>query len=103
MNQNVEALAVQHQPRHDVLELLRLKDDAELRDRVRADRLVAEGSGSDRETADDRVAQAFGCRPGGRVVIDMGVIAFEFGHWSFSCWFAANDIYLTAAHHRSNR
>ena len=65
------------------LELFGLEDDVELRDRVRADRLVAEGAGLDGEFVDDRVAQAFGDRLGGGVVIDVGVIAFEFGHWRF--------------------
>jgi hypothetical protein len=36
---------VQHQPRHDFLEFFGLKDDVELRDRVRAYRLIAEGAG----------------------------------------------------------
>src|SRR6201997_4614201 len=81
MDEYVEALAVQHQPRDDVLKLPGLEDDAELRDRVRTDRLVAEGSGSDGEPVDDRLTQPLGGRPAGLVVIDMGVIAFEFGHW----------------------
>jgi hypothetical protein len=81
MDQHVETLAVQHQPRHDSLELLSLEDDVELRDRVRADRLVAEGSGLDSELADDRVTQPLGERPGGGVVINMGVIALDFVYW----------------------
>jgi hypothetical protein len=35
MNENIETLAVQHQPGHDLLEFLGLEDDPELRDRVR--------------------------------------------------------------------
>src|SRR5271167_955321 len=80
MDENIETLAVQHQPRHDVPELLGLEDNAELRDRVRAYRLIAESPGFDGELIDDRFAQAFGGRPGGGVVVDVSVVAFEFGH-----------------------
>ena len=45
MDENVEALTVQHQPRHDFLELFGLEDDVELRDRVWASRLIAERAG----------------------------------------------------------
>jgi len=83
MNENVEALAVQHQPGHDVLKLFGPEDDRELRDRVRTSRLVAKGSGLDGELADERVAQPFGGGPGGGIVIDVSVIAFDFGHKEF--------------------
>ena len=42
MDENVEPLAVQHQPRHHVLELPRCEREPELRHRVRAPRLVAQ-------------------------------------------------------------
>jgi len=38
------------------LELLGLEDDAELRDRVRAYRFIAERPGFDGKSADDRIA-----------------------------------------------
>src|SRR5689334_17962774 len=57
MDENVEALAVQHQPRHDFLELSGLEDDVELRNRVRASRFVAEGSRLYSEGSDDFLPQ----------------------------------------------
>src|SRR5262249_20009037 len=84
MNENVEALAVQHQPRHDVLELRGLEDHVELRDGMRSSRLVAESAGLDGELAYDRVAQSLGNRLRRGIVIDVGVIAFELGHCMLS-------------------
>src|SRR4051812_16387877 len=72
--QDVEPIAVQHQPGHDVLELRRLEDHVELRDRVRAARFVAEHAGLDLELADDPVAQLCRLRLALGVVIDMGVV-----------------------------
>src|SRR3954452_177086 len=44
-------MAVEHQPRHDALELRVLENDIELRDRMRAARFVAEGAGLDLESS----------------------------------------------------
>jgi uncharacterized protein involved in exopolysaccharide biosynthesis len=41
VDENVETLAVQHQPRHNFLELRRREREPELRHRVRAPWLVA--------------------------------------------------------------
>src|SRR2546423_527369 len=80
VHEHVEPVAVQHQPRHDVLKFRRLKDDVELRDRMRPARLVAEAAGLDLELADNRLAQFGRLRLGRGVVINVGVIAFDFGH-----------------------
>src|ERR1700722_18543569 len=80
MNKNVEALAVEHQPRHDTLVRLSPENDVELRDRVWTSRLIGEGARFDGEPTDDRVSQALGDRSGGGVEIDMGVIANGYGH-----------------------
>src|SRR5262249_40307706 len=90
MDENVKALAVQHQPRHDVLELRDLEEQVELGERKRASRLIPESAGLYSELAEDRVAKAFGNRPGGGIVIDVGVIAFEFAH-ACSCRFARQN------------
>jgi hypothetical protein len=91
------SLAVQHQPGHDLLELLGLEDDAELRDRVRAYRFIAERPGFDGKSADDRIAQAFGGRPGGEVVIDVRVLAFEFDVEERAVLLAAEDVGVARA------
>ena len=80
MDEHVEAFAVEHEPGHDVLEFRGLEDDVELRDWVRASRLIGEGAGLDCELTDDRVAQPFGDRPLRGFEIDVGVIAFDFSH-----------------------
>ena len=91
------SLAVQHQPGHDLLELLGLEDDAELRNRVRAYRFIAERPGFDGKSADDRIAQAFGGRPGGEVVIDVRVLAFEFDVEERAVLLAAEDVGVARA------
>ena len=64
VDQNIKPFVVQHQPGHDILELLGLEDDVELRDRVRPDRLVAEAAVFDSEFAADRLPQPLGNRAG---------------------------------------
>jgi hypothetical protein len=80
MDENVEALTVQHQPRHDFLEFCGLEDDVELRNWVRASRFIAEASRLYRESSDDGVPQALGDPPGSGIIVDMSVIAFDLGH-----------------------
>jgi hypothetical protein len=58
MDENIEGLVVQHQPRHDFLEFFGLKDNVELRDRVWAYRLIAEAAGPHSKLFKDRVSQA---------------------------------------------
>src|SRR5262249_38706796 len=80
MDEDVESFAVQHQPRHEFLELSGLKDDVELRNGMRASRFVAERSRFYGEFSDDRVPQTLGDPTGSGIIIDMSVIAFDFGH-----------------------
>ena len=56
VDENVEVRMVQHQPRHDFLKFFGLKDDVELRDRVRSDRLIAEGAWLYGKLFNDRVS-----------------------------------------------
>src|ERR1700720_3785877 len=84
MHQYIEAVAVEHQPRHDVLELRVLENHIELRDRMRAARFVAECTGLDLESAEDRLAQLRRLRLGIGVVIDVGVKSSDFAHLSCS-------------------
>src|SRR6266496_1577958 len=86
MDENVEAVAVQHQPWHNLLKFGRLEDDVELRDRMRAARLVAQRAAFDLELADQRLAQLGRPRLGLGIVIDVSVIAFVFTH-SVVLWF----------------
>jgi hypothetical protein len=53
---------VQHQPFDDGLKLFGPKDDLGVGDRMRTDRLVAEATELDIETASDDGAQPLGCR-----------------------------------------
>jgi hypothetical protein len=62
------------------LELSSLEDDVELRNRVRASRFIAEGARLHSEASDDSLPQTLGDPPGGGIIIDMSVIAFDFGH-----------------------
>jgi len=80
MDENVEALTVQHQPRYDILELSSLEDDVELRNWVRTSRFIAEGSRLYGEFSDDCAPQSLGDPPGSGTIIDMSVIAFDLGH-----------------------
>src|SRR5262249_28191830 len=80
MDENVEALAVEHQPRHDFWELSGLEDDVELRNRMRASRFIAEASRLYRKTSDECGSQTFRDFPGSGIIIDVSVIAFDFGH-----------------------
>src|SRR6516225_1651168 len=80
MDEDGEPLTVQHQPRYDFLELCRLEDDVELRNRVRASRFIAEGARLYGESFDDCVPQTLSDPPGSGIIIDMSVIAFDFGH-----------------------
>src|ERR1043166_5485495 len=80
MDENVEAFTIEHQPRHDFFELSSLEDDVELRNWVWASRFIAEGSRLYGESSDDCVPQALGDPPGRVAIIDMSVIAFDFGH-----------------------
>src|SRR6266571_4769776 len=41
VDEHVEPLTVKHQPRHDMIELVGLEDEQDIRDRVRPARLVA--------------------------------------------------------------
>src|SRR6516162_8193511 len=75
MDENVETLAVEHQPRDDAPELRGAEDDLELRHRVRADLLAAEPAELDREFASERLAQFLRDRKSLGIVIDMRVIA----------------------------
>src|SRR3978361_2042303 len=74
MNKNVETLAVEHQPRHEALELRRLENDVELRHRVRTPRFIAKATKFDSEFVGNRVSYTFGNWTSGRIEIDMGVI-----------------------------
>src|ERR1043166_3089746 len=80
MDENVEAFTIEHQARHDFFELSGLEDDVELRNRVRASGFITEGSRLYAKSSDDCVPQALGDPPGRVVIIDMRVIAFDFGH-----------------------
>src|SRR5262249_39676356 len=80
MDEDVQAVTVQHQPRHDFLELCSLEDDVELRNRVRASRFIAEGPRLYGESFDDCVPQTLGGLPSRGIIIDMSVIAFDFCH-----------------------
>src|SRR4051812_14842176 len=85
MDENVQSLAIEHEPRHEVLELRRLEDDVELRDGVRPSRLVGEHAGLADERRRDRVAQPFGERPRGGIEIDVRVVALALDHCVSSC------------------
>src|SRR4029077_13445127 len=72
----VESVAVQHQIRHDMLELIGLEDDQGIADRVRSARRITELFDFDIELLADRGAHALGDGAGlRRVIIDVGVIA----------------------------
>ena len=60
VHQYVEPGAVEHPIRHDVLELIGLKNDWNIGDRVRSDRRVAEAVDLDRELLAERGAHALG-------------------------------------------
>src|SRR5215469_4073730 len=77
MDKDVEALAVQHQPRHDGLELRRRKRKPKLRYRVRAPRRVAQVPNLDAKPRRDLFAQPRGARAGFGVVVDMRMIAVD--------------------------
>ena len=64
VDEDVEPLAVQHQPGHDFWELRRREDDLKVGDRVRTNRPVLETAKLDREFAANRLGQPFGqCLP----------------------------------------
>src|ERR1700676_2925230 len=95
MDQNVEALAVEHQPRNDLLKRIRFEDRRELGDRVWADRRVVEAANFDREVGGEDLSQLRGDRERLRLVVNMRVVALNFrrssrrgGHGlsSFTSW-----------------
>src|SRR5215469_9651974 len=81
MHQNVEAVAVQHQPRHDVLELRGLENHVELRNWVRTDGFVAERTRLGFELGEQRLAQLRRLRLADAIVIDVGVKPADFAHY----------------------
>src|SRR5579883_3510729 len=90
MDKDVEAGAVQHQPRQQVRQFLGGEGDLIHRPRMRADRLVVPSADPGLEALADRGAQPRRKRAGVGVIIDMRVIAGdaggidERGHYAFS-------------------
>jgi hypothetical protein len=77
VDENVETLTVEHQPRHDILKFRSGERKPELRNRVRAPRLVAQFPDLDAQGSGDLLPQPFGARAGLGVIMDMGVIAVD--------------------------
>jgi hypothetical protein len=78
VNQHGETVSVQHQPRDDFRKLMGFEGDFEHRQRVRADRLVPEGSHPDGESAANFFAYGCGDAPlVDAVEIDVCVIALD--------------------------
>src|SRR5215469_18099398 len=73
---------VQHQPWHNFLKLCGFKNDVELRDWMRAYRIIAKASRLDVKLFDDCASQGLSDLPRIGIKVDMGVIAFDFGHQS---------------------
>jgi hypothetical protein len=92
MDKNVKARVVQHQPRHDVLELFALEDDVELGNRMWAYWFITEGPGLDGKSADDGFPQGFCDLSGICVVVDMGMLASYFSHQCSPVGFAGHQV-----------
>src|SRR5215469_1495276 len=81
MHQDVEAVAVEHQPRNDILELRGLENHVELRNWVRTDGFVAERTRLGFELGEQRLTQLRRLRLADAIVIDVGVKPADFAHY----------------------
>jgi hypothetical protein len=78
VNEDVQVLAVEHQPRDETCEFLNCEGHLVHRDGMRSDRLVMPASDPGlRETLTDGLPQPFGYRPGLGSVVKVGVIALD--------------------------
>jgi len=75
VDQHVEPVAVEHQIRYDMLELIGLENDQGIADRVRSARRITEFFDLDIELLADRGTHPLGARTRLGVVIDVGMIA----------------------------
>ena len=80
VHEHREPAAVEHQPSHDPVELIRRECDLVHRLGMRPDRLVAPAAELHREVGIERLAHRGGVGAARFVIVDMGVIASDFGH-----------------------
>ena len=79
MHEHRETAAVEHQPRHDRLELIARERDLVHRFRMRPDGLVSPSTEPDRETPVECLPHRGGIGTARLVVVDVGVVAVDFG------------------------
>jgi hypothetical protein len=79
VNEDAQALAIEHEKRHKAWKLPGRKGDLVHRDRMRTDRLVMPASKDGRESLADLLSQPFRYGSAPDIIIDMGMIARDPG------------------------